>query len=561
VTPVNTGLINAVEGTGDILIGMRKQENEAVDQKFLATAAEYFRNQQGIIDADPDRQKAMLFSSLQVAEGRGTLSPEGAEQLKKFRADFDDLKNAATQGAISKLQVQTRAQAMLTKAVAARPDLGDEIRKVATDILGADVTKASELLSSTIIKTGLEAAEEKGKVFENQIQMAEKFVSYAPDQQSYIKNLTIARQLGNTPEGLKALASAQSQFSVDVNGFQAAAFISADDISNQVDVKLSGPDFSNRLYSTDSKISSEARNEGIQSIQLLNAEIEKLSSFTGIDAGTSKAKAERLSSQRTRIQAMIDVQGDPVRAAQVASAQTQLSANASLPAAKDAYARARPAGDAGKIDEALVSAASVGYTAKNQANPQTGYLRHDINLGPRSYEGYNRLPVLWNVSEASTPATLDASVELTDMALAGYYTPVQNEQTGDVYAPALGETKAVISSLNRAHPNMIAQLEESTQPLLIQEMALARLATWDRAMLYAAQRLPEPYRSDYEPPDTAEEGFTGNKWYAGRYKGQDKEGFQKALGDVFAEMGTAEIDRFIKNQRAMDALYRTKVGE
>jgi hypothetical protein len=449
---------------------------------------------------------------------------------------------------------------MLTKAIAARPDLGDEVRKVATDILGAEVTKSAELLYSEILDVGLKAGKAQDKIFDDQIQMAEKFVSYAPDQQSYIKNLTIARQLGNTPEGLKALANAQMQFSVDVNGFQASAFMSADDISNQVDMKLSGPDFTNRLYSTDSQIASEARNEALASLRILSEQRASLMGTTGINSGQAKARADRISSQITFIQAQIDAQGDPVKQAAVASAQNQIRAMTAMPAAKDAYARARPAGDAGKIDEALINTASVGYTAKGQAS-KDGYIRHDINLGPRDYEGYKRLPVLWNVSEAATPSALDASVEITDMALAGYYTPVMNAQTGELYAPTLGETKVVFSAVNRMHPNMIAQLEESAEPLLIKEMTLARLAVWDRAMLYVAQRLPEPYRSDYEPPDTAEEGFTGNASWAGNYRGTDSAGFKKAFSEVFSEIGGAELSRFVENQRAMDALYRTKVGE
>jgi hypothetical protein len=539
---------------------MRKQQNEATDQKFLEAGAEYFKNVSTEISSDESRKTAMLFAALESGESKGTLSAEGAEQLKKFRADFGDLEAAAAQGTISRLQLQTRAQAMLTKAVAARPDLGDEVRKVATDILGADVTKASELLYSEMMKIGLEAGKEQDDVFNNRLKMAQQFVSYSSDQQSTIYNLTQAQKLGNTPEGRAYLAKAESIFGVDVNGFEAARFKDADDISNQVDVKLSGSDFTNRLYSTDSQIASEARNEALASLQILAEQKAGLMGTTGINSGQAKARADRISSQITFIQAQVDAQGDPVKQAAVASAQTQIRAMTAMPAAKDAYARARPAGDAGKIDEALINTASVGYTAKGQAS-KDGYIRHDINLGPRDYEGYKRLSVLWNVSEAATPSALDASVEITDMALAGYYTPVMNAQTGELYAPALGETKVVFSSLNRAHPNMIAQLEESTQASLTKEMTLARLAVWDRAMLYAAQRLPEPYRSDYEPPDTASEGFTGNKFYAGRYKGQDAEGFKKALSDVFAEMGAAEIGRFIENQREMDALYRTKVGE
>ena len=560
VTPVNTSLIKAVEGTGDVLIGMRKQQNEATDQKFLEAGAEYFRNVSTEISSDESRKTAMLFAALESGESKGTLSAEGAEQLKKFRADFGDLEAAAAQGTISRLQLQTRAQAMMTKAIAARPDLGDEVRKVATDILGAEVTKSAELLYSEILDVGLKAGKAQDKIFDDQIQMAEKFVSYAPDQQSYIKNLTMARQLGNTPEGLKALANAQMQFSVDVNGFQASAFMSADDISNQVDMKLSGPDFTNRLYSTDSQIASEARNEALASLRILSEQRASLMGTTGINSGQAKARADRISSQITFIQAQIDAQGDPVKQAAVASAQNQIRAMTAMPAAKDAYARARPAGDAGKIDEALINTASVGYTAKGQAS-KDGYIRHDINLGPRDYEGYKRLPVLWNVSEAATPSALDASVEITDMALAGYYTPVMNAQTGELYAPTLGETKVVFSAVNRMHPNMIAQLEESAEPLLIKEMTLARLAVWDRAMLYVAQRLPEPYRSDYEPPDTAEEGFTGNDSWAGNYRGTDSAGFKKAFSEVFSEIGGAELSRFVENQRAMDALYRTKVGE
>lgn len=560
VTSVNTSLIKAVEGTGDVLIGMRKQQNEATDQKFLEAGAEYFRNVSTEISSDESRKTAMLFAALESGESKGTLSAEGAEQLKKFRADFGDLEAAAAQGTISRLQLQTRAQAMLTKAVASRPDLGDEVRKVATDILGADVTKASELLYSEMMKIGLEAGKEQDDVFNNRLKMAQQFVSYSSDQQSTIYNLTQAQKLGNTPEGRAYLAKAESIFGVDVNGFEAARFKDADDISNQVDVKLSGPDFTNRLYSTDSQIASEARNEALASLQILVEQRAGLMGTTGINSGQAKARADRISSQITFIQAQVDAQGDPVKQAAVASAQTQIRAMTAMPAAKDAYARARPAGDAGKVDEALVNAASVGHTVKNQAS-KDGYIRHDINLGPRDYEGYKRLPVLWNVSEAATPSALDASVEITDMALAGYYTPVMNAQTGELYAPALGETKVVFSSLNMAHPNMIAQLEESADPLLIKEITLARLSVWDRAMLYAAQRLPEPYRSDYEPPDTAEDGFTGNKLFAGSYKGKDRDGFKKAFDDVFAEIGTAEISRFIENQRAMEALYRTKVGE
>jgi hypothetical protein len=560
VTPVNTSLIKAVEGTGEVLIGMRKQQNEAIDQKFLEAGAEYFKNVSTEISSDESRKTAMLFAALESGESKGTLSAEGAEQLKKFRADFGDLEAAAAQGTISKLQLQTRAQAMLTKAVAARPDLGDEVRKVATDILGADVTKASELLYSEMMKIGLEAGKEQDDVFNDRLKMAQQFVSYSSDQQSTIYNLTQAQKLGNTPEGRAYLAKAESIFGVDVNGFEAARFKDSDDISNQVDVKLSGPDFTNRLYSTDSQIASEARNEAIASLQILSEQRAGLMGMTGINSGQAKSRADRISSQMTFIQAQVDAQGDPIKQAQVASSQAQIRAMTAMPAAKDAYARARPAGDAGKADEALINSASIGETVKSQAS-KDGYIRHDINLGPRDYEGYKRLPVLWNVSEAATPSALAASVEITDMIFAGYYIDRVNAQTGEVYAPALGETKVVFSSLNMSHPNMIAQLEESADPLLVKEMTLTRMSVWDRAMLYAAQRLPEPYRSDYEPPDTAEEGFTGNKWYAGRYKGQDKEGFQKALGDVFAEMGTAEIGRFITHQRAMDALYRTKVGE
>lgn len=560
VTPVNTSLIKAVEGTGEVLIGMRKQQNEAIDQKFLEAGAEYFKNVSTEISSDESRKTAMLFAALESGESKGTLSAEGAEQLKKFRADFGDLEAAAAQGTISRLQLQTRAQAMLTKAVAARPDLGDEVRKVATDILGADVTKASELLYSEMMKIGLEAGKEQDDVFNNRLKMAQQFVSYSSDQQSTIYNLTQAQKLGNTPEGRAYLAKAESIFGVDVNGFEAARFKDADDISNQVDVKLSGPDFTNRLYSTDSQIASEARNEALASVQILSEQKAGLMGMTGINSGQAKARADRISSQITFIQAQVDAQGDPVKQAAVASAQTQIRAMTAMPAAKDAYARARPAGDAGKVDEALVNVASVGYTTKSQAS-KDGYIKHDINLGPRDYEGYKRLPVLWNVSEAATPSALDASVEITDMALAGYYTPVMNAQTGELYAPALGETKVVFSSLNRAHPNMIAQLEESADPLLIKEMALARLSTWDRAMLYIAQRLPEPYRSNYEPPDTAEEGFTGNDSWAGNYRGTDSAGFKKAFTEIISEIGTAEFNRFVEQQKEMDALYRTKVGE
>lgn len=558
VAPVNTALIKAVEGAGDVAIGMRKQQNEAIDQKFLEAGSEYFRNVQSQIDTDPTRQNAMLFATLEQGKARGALSAEGETQLAKLRSEFGDLKAAQSQGNISTLQLQTRAQAMITRAAMARPDMGDEIRGLATDILGSDVTKASDLLYAEMFKAAGASAEKQKDVMNAQIAQMEKLIQYSPQPDTFLASIVNARKLadaGDFEGAAKVLSRAQMQFSGTKDGFQASTIATADAASNAFDTKMATGDFTNRLLSTDPSVSSAARADAVETIEQMDTAIVELEGVTGTQSAVAKAKAERLRMQRNNLDALIQVQSDPVKLAAVRQNQLALQEINASPVAKDAYARARPVGDP---DKAIIGAASTGYSKLDHAGDK-GYVYNDEVFGVTSYEGYQRLPVLWNTSKAATESALNGAVETTDMLLASYYVPMVNRQTGIEMAPTIGETKVVLTGANGSFSNMYAQLKDKGTPELIEVAIASRLATWDRMYKYIQAQLPQPYQSEYVPPNTAEEGFTGNDWYAGRYKGGDSEGFRKVFKEIWISSGlAAEMDAFRKDTASLEALLNSK---
>ena len=314
-------------------------------------------------------------------------------------------------------------------------------------------------------------------------------------------------------------------------------------------------EFTDRMISTDPSISSAARSEAVATIEQMDATIVSLEAMTGTQAAGAKAQAERMRMQRNNLDALIKAQGDPVQLAGIRQSQMVLQDMTAVPAAKDAYARARPVGE---VDKSVVNTASVGWSKINHSG-EKGYVYSDEVFGAASYEGYQRMPILWNTSKAATEGTLSGTVETTDLLLASYYTPMVNRQTGVEMAPTLGETKVVITGVNRAFSNMYAQLEDKGTPELIEVTIASRLATWDRMYKYIQAQLPQPYQSDYVPPNTADDGLTGNDRYSGRYKGSDVEGFKKAFMEVWAASGLApEMDAFRKNTASLEALLNSK---
>jgi hypothetical protein len=401
-------------------------------------------------------------------------------------------------------------------------------------------------------------AEQKKDTVNSQIAQMEKLIQYSPRQDAFLAAIVNARKLsdaGDFEGATKELSKAQMQFSGTKDGFQAETLASADAASNAYDTKMATTEFTDRMISTDPSISSAARSDAVATIEQMDATIVSLEAMTGTQAAGAKAQAERMRMQRNNLDALIKAQGDPVQLAGIRQSQMVLQDMSAVPAAKDAYARARPVGE---VDKSVVNTASVGWSKINHSG-EKGYVYSDEVFGATSYEGYQRMPILWNTSKAATEGTLSGTVETTDLLLASYYTPVVSRESNLQVAPSLGETKVVVTGVNRAFTNMYAQLEDKGTPELIEASIASRLMTWDRMYLYIVSKLPQKYQSEYDPPNTIEEGFTGNDWYAGRYKGEDSEGFRKAFKEIWVSSGfAAEMDAFRKDTTTLEALLNSK---
>lgn len=568
VTPVDKSLINAVGSVGEILIEQRKAANEATDAKFLQQGGEYFRNIQTQIANDPVRAEAMLYADLKAAGG--SLSEEGNKELARLSTKFDDLNDAKTQGMMSKYNYLSRAQSMLTDAIIRRPDLGDEIRLLASKTLGSEVLNVSDLIYSTKF-SGMEQEKERKDAVRTRVNKMLETADKSSDPGFVIKQSMDALALIEKGDYDGAASIADNVVKSAFGGSSASGNLIQEAKTKRTEFyKGFGADseFVSKITSPNAEIRKQAFQTAVDELTAIDNAIAQLESVQGTQGTEAKAEASQLKLIRSYISNIIETGGDPVKMKAAIESNVWMISYAGNASAKEAFSRAMPF--AKQEDAGLISMATIGQSKLQDAVAQQGVVYEGTTYGQMDWNNYNRLTSLWSTEKAPTQSQLNGSVDLTAMTVAAYAVPVINKTTGNPVAASPRETQLVFSNFNKSFYNTKSQLSGAFgNPDNIDKMFVARAAAWDRAHTIIAASLPPEYAKDYVLPDTqyygmqtAKEGGKTVNTPGGLYTGNDPEGFKKAYNKILVDNNiSAEWSKFYDDQKSLEALLNSKTGK
>jgi hypothetical protein len=569
VTPVDKTIINAVGSIGETLIEQRKAANEATDAQFLQQGGEYFRNINQQIANDPVRAEALLYADLEA--NKGSLTEEGSKELARLSTRFNDLNDAKTQGMMSKYNHLARAQSMITDAIMRRPDLGDEIRLLASKTLGSEVLNVSDLIYSMKF-SGMEQEKERKDGVRTRVSKMLEAADKSSDPGYVIKQSMDALALIEKGDYDGASAIADTVVKSAFGGSSVSGTLIQDAKTKRTEFYKgfgADSDFVSKITSPNAEVRKQAFQTAVSELEAIDNTIAQLEAVPGTQATEAKAEASQLKLIRTYISNIIDTGGDPVKMKGAIDAGLWVTSYAGNASAKEAFSRAMPY--AKQEDSGLIAQATIGQSKLQDAyaNPD-GVVYEDKTYGQGDWNNYNRLTSLWSTEKAPTQSQLNGSVDLTAMVIAGYSIPVINKTTGNVVAASPRETKLVFSNLNRSFYNTSAQLSGSFgNPDNIDKLFVARAAAWDKSHTIIAASLPPEYAKDYVLPDTvtygmqtAKEGGKTVNTPGGLYTGNDPEGFKKAYNKILVDNNiAAEWGKFYNDQKSLEALLNSKTGK
>lgn len=546
VTPVNEQLISSVGTLGKIAIAQRESENKAVNQQFLSEAQQYFSNVETEIEGDPIRAQALDFAQLSVSSN---LNPEQQARLAKYKADFKYLDRAESQGKLSRLNKLTRAQAMLTRALADRPDLGDELRNLATDTLGADVTKASTLLFGEAMAMAKAGETSEDKQLDDMFAGANQLLQYSPDQASSVAFLANARALqakgdvaGATAELNKFYSQMQSpegQASIQVAETNAA-------IDNMTYIVFDGR-FQNELLSTDPKISSGAKAKLDGALSQMEKKVEILSSYTGVAAKRAANTLERAKAAVTQLRSYSQYYGNSEAINRRMTNDRTLAESLAPENTKSAIAVLEMDGTA-ISQKAIQSLSFTSRAVQNLVSNQIGLPRSEYSMPTSGWQFVE----LFRTEKRGNP---DAVRNALDLALdqMEYFHGMVDDRGVPLVLGAQA-TKAFLDELNLATPNIINQATSALPKGELENLQYQYRAINDRIVYLISKNLPDEYIRDVKVPDSATNGWSvANR--RGRYIGKDVEGFGRAWEETARSLGLSDgLQRLRQNADAIHGI-------